>query len=177
MPTNKAERNRSFTDIYLQYHRRMLGYAYNILKNREDAEDAVADMFTSLITRMGKVSRLEDREITNYLLRATRNTSLTYLEKREKRSELSKTEIYDTDGREDERLLSLLGERDSTEAIRSLPILYRELMYMHYVEEMTVKSISKETTLSVSCVKQRLVRGKAMLIKELERRGKSYEKK
>lgn len=42
---NESNKNEGFTDIYNKYRREMWAYAYKFIKNREDAEDVVQEVF------------------------------------------------------------------------------------------------------------------------------------
>lgn len=53
------------------------------------------------------------------------------------------------------------------EAIASLDEIYREALYYHFVLEMSVPEVAKLLDCKVSTVKQRLVRGKKLLHKQL----------
>lgn len=53
------------------------------------------------------------------------------------------------------------------EAIASLDEIYRDALYYHFVLEMSVPEVAKLLDCKVSTVKQRLVRGKKLLHKQL----------
>lgn len=125
---------------------------------------------------MSRISKIKNSiDLRNYLLKATKHTALDHLRKRrhekaildavnennlKKDAEVSDDELVDKVccGIEYERIV---------EAIASLDEIYREALYYHFVLEMSVPEVAKLLDCKVSTVKQRLLRGKKLLHKQL----------
>ena len=60
--------------------------------------------------------------------------------------------------------------QEVVEAIRGLPELYREVMFLHYVEEVSISAIAKRLGRKEDAVRQQLSRGRKMLIQQLEKK-------
>ena len=170
-----------FEDMYLSYRKQMVTFAITILGNEDDAQDAVGDVFLRIAQKNWDVVRGIENEtdLRNYLLKATKNTSLNKIKGKKKENvSLDTIMEYDMDGIEDlsdntflEVICNKFEYDKVVQAIRSLNEKYRDVMYCHYVMEMTVPETAKSLNQTLSATKQQLVRGKKMLLSLLGIKG------
>ncbi len=170
-----------FEDMFLSYRKQMVTFAVTILGNEDDAQDAVGDVFLRIAQKNWDVVRGIDNEtdLRNYLLKATKNTSLNKIKGKKKENVSLDTIIeYDMEGIEDlsdDTFLEVICNKFEydkvVEAIHSLNEKYRDAMYCHYVMEMTVPQTAKSLNQKLSATKQQLVRGKKMLLSLLSKKG------
>lgn len=170
-----------FEDMFLSYRKQMVTFAVTILGNEDDAQDAVGDVFLRIAQKNWDVVRGIDNEtdLRNYLLKATKNTSLNKIKGKKKENVSLDTIIeYDMDGIEDlsdDTFLEVICNKFEydkvVQAIRSLNEKYRDVMYCHYVMKMTVPETAKSLNQKLSTTKQQLVRGKKMLLSLLGKKG------
>ena len=76
----------TFEKIYATYRKQMMYLAKSYMKSDFDAEDVVHDVFVRVATRHMKfISDLKNPEdVRNYLLKATKNTALNKLKRKER---------------------------------------------------------------------------------------------
>lgn len=170
-----------FEDMFLSYRKQMVTFAITILGNEDDAQDAVGDVFLRIAQKNWDVVRGIENEtdLRNYLLKATKNTSLNKIKGKKKENVSLNTIVeYDMDGIEDlsdDTFLEVICNKFEydkvVQAIRSLNEKYRDVMYCHYVMEMTVPETAKSLNQKLSATKQQLVRGKKMLLSLLGKKG------
>lgn len=170
-----------FEDIYLSYRKQMVALAITILGNEDDAQDAVGDVFLRIAQKNWDVVRRIESEtdLRNYLLKATKNTSLNKIMYKKKENVSLDTvieyEMERIDDLSDDTFLEVICnkfEYDKVlQAIRSLNEKYRDAMYCHYVMEMTVPETAKSLNQKLSTTKQQLIRGKKMLLSMLSKKG------
>lgn len=170
-----------FEEIYLSYRKQMVTFAITILGNEDDAQDAVGDVFLRIAQKNWDVVRRIENEtdLRNYLLKATKNTSLNKIMYKKKENvsldTIMEYEMDRIDDLSDDTFLEAICnkfEYDKVlQAIRSLNEKYRDVMYCHYVMEMTVPETAKSLNLKLSTTKQQLIRGKKMLLSLLGRKG------
>ena len=168
---------RLFEEIYINYRKQMFLVAKTVLGSDSSAEDIVHDVFLKIAKKhMPTISKIgNDTDLRNYLLKATKNTALDYLRKH-RHEQIS----YDADIEFDIPKSSSLTDDDFVEiinntieyervlsAIISLKDIYRDVMYYHFVMDLSVPEVPKLIDCKVSTVKQRLVRGKKILLKQL----------
>lgn len=167
--------------MYLSYRKQMVAFAITILGNEDDAQDAVGDVFLRIAQKnWGVVSRIDNEtDLRNYLLKATKNTSLNKIKGKKKENvSLDTIAEYDMDGIDDlsdDTFLEVICNKFEYDkvvrAIRSLNEKYRDVLYYHYVMEMTVPETAKSLNQKLSATKQQLVRGKKMLLSLLGKKG------
>lgn len=118
----------AFEKLYNQYNKLVYGIAFTILKNKQDSEDIVQNVFTKLYT-MDK-SKLPNNNEATWIYSVTKNETLNFLQK--KHSDISLENVYeieDTDNEINEiidkdtynRLISKLDDKEKE--IISLKIL------------------------------------------------------
>ncbi len=170
-----------FEDMFLSYRKQMVTFAVTILGNEDDAQDAVGDVFLRIAQKNWDVVRdiKNETDLRNYLLKATKNTSLNKIKSKKKENVSLDTIIeYDMDGIEDlsdDTFFDLICNKyEYDKAVQAIGLLnekYRDAMYCHYVIEMTVPQTAKSLNQKLSATKQQLVRGKKMLLSLLGKKG------
>lgn len=158
-----------FEIIYNEYRKRMLDAACSILKNQEDSEDAVQNTFISIAKNMKAIDDPISVKTLSYVLKATKNTAVNMLKKR-KREATASIENIDDIPDEDfiEKLDIHIKFNNVVNAIVALDDKYKDVLYYHFVMDMTVNETAKSLDRNVSTVKQQLVRGKKLLINSLK---------
>lgn len=182
-----------FLRIYYRYRNLMYYVAFDILRNAEDAEEAVQDAFLKIAMSFPQPA-LEDPEskharnlcaiITKYqaidqyrrLKKHRNNEMLT--------DSLEIDEMLIRDDREQEGFsqtdYTRWANQDTyfederpyekiLEIIRELPERYTDVMYFYLVQGKTRSEIAFELALPVSTVKKRLERGKALLKERIQK--------
>lgn len=170
-----------FEDMFLSYRKQMVTFAVTILDNEDDAQDAVGDVFLRIAQKNWDVVRdiKNETDLRNYLLKATKNTSINKIKTKKKENvSLDTIMEYDMDGIEDlsdDTFLEVICNKYEydkvVQAIKLLNEKYRDAMYCHYVMEITVPQTAKSLNQKLSATKQQLVRGKKMLLSLLSKKG------
>ena len=170
-----------FEEIFMSYRKQMISLAFSILKNQEDAEDAIHNVFLRIAQKnWDTVRSIEDQtDLRNYLLKSTKNASLNISKIRSKNNlSLDTIDEFDVNGIYN---LSDEGFIDSicinieytrvVEAIKSLKDTYKDVMYYHFVMELPVIKIAKLLGQTVPTTQKQLVRGKKLLLNLLGIQG------
>ena len=172
---------KQFENIYLSFRKQMVFLAMSILHNESDAEDVVSEVFLNIAQHnWSTVRRIENpNDLRNYLLKATKNMSLNKTKDKNRNNlSLDTDPVFNVDNIEDladDTFLELIGNRFEYDkiltAIDSLDQKYRDVLYCHFILEMTINQTSKHLNKPLSSTKQQLVRGKRMLLKLLDVKG------
>ncbi|MBQ9937639.1 MAG: RNA polymerase sigma factor [Oscillospiraceae bacterium] len=170
-----------FEKIFYDYRKQMVIYSISILKHENDAEDVVHDVFLKIANKYwDTVKSITDPiDLRNYLLKATKNTSLNKIKNNQKKAVLldtfSEFELSYKGGISDNDFFDIIYNKIEYEkivkAIEKLKNTYRDALYYHFVLEMSVKETAKVLNQSVSTTQKQLVRGKKMLISLLGIKG------
>ena len=164
-----------FERIYLNNRIPMISMAMSILKNEMDAEDAVHEVFLQIASkRMSVIKSINNKtDMKNYLIKAVKNTALNMVDKRKRANAID----IDTIRYED---LSVISDKDFTDtvclrydydmiidSIRKLNRTYSDVLYYHFVLELSFSEIAELLNRKAPTVKVQLSRGKKLLLKQL----------
>lgn len=138
-----------------RYHQNLFAVAFNVCKNREDAEEVVQDAFIQY--HLKRLDFQSEEHIRAWLIRVTinkaKNAARTFW--RRHRTSLEETmAALNFNDQESEQLF---------EAVMALPQKYRIVVHLFYYEDYSVHEMAELLSLSESNVKTRLSRARAML--------------
>ena len=155
-----------FEIIYYEYRERMFAAAFEILNNKQDAEDAVHNAFVGIAKNMKSIGEAKSKRTLSYCIKAARNSAINICNKNNK---IKFLEYSDNLKIFDEDFFNELFEKESynkvVEAILKLDEIYRIPLYYHYVEGMKIKEIAMLLNIGQSAVNMRIKRGKTELLK------------
>ena len=168
---------RLFEKIYIEYREQMFFMARSVLGNDSYAEDIVHDVFMKIARKhMTKIGSIEnENDLRNYLLTATKYSTLNHLHKHRRElismdaeieANIRGTVVLSDDAFVEKICNSIEYERILS-AIVSMKDIYKEAMYYHFVMDLSVPEVANMLGCKVSTVKQRLVRGKKLLYVQL----------
>ncbi|MBK1810699.1 sigma-70 family RNA polymerase sigma factor [Clostridium sp. YIM B02505] len=128
------------------------------LGNKEDAEEAVQESFLKLIYKSPEFINNEHEKA--WLIRVTINVCKDMLRSIWRKRVVSIEDI--------QRYYDSSEEIEIMEEIIRLPSKYKDVIYLYYFEDYSIKDISKILKVTESAVKMRLKRGRDTLKIELE---------
>ncbi|MEH7254609.1 sigma-70 family RNA polymerase sigma factor [Neobacillus niacini] len=157
-------------EIMNQYGQEILQLTYSYVNNRTIAEDLTQDIFVkcykSLHTYSGK------SKLRTWLWRIAINHCKDFHRSWYNRNVRIAGEELPNNGTKRELVeQAVIQKEDDNElitAIMTLPIKYREVIYLFYYEELPLKEIALVIDAGVNTVKTRLRRAKELLKEELE---------
>lgn len=170
-----------FSNIYYSHRKQMVAMAMSIVNNYADAEDVVEEVFLRIAQKYFDIVRHIDNEtdLRNYLLKATKNTAINKSKSKKKENTSLDTIIEynmgDVEELSDDTFIETLCNKidydQIIEAIKNLREKYRDVLYYHFVMELTVPETAKLLDQTTSTTKKQLVRGKKMLLSLLKTKG------
>lgn len=167
-----------FEDIYYSYRKQMLLVAQRILHDPMEAEDAVQTAFLGIARQIKRIPAGNPQVIRAYVLTAAKNAALNMLPKRQQQNEL--LSISELDVADDHNLFDQITASQDYEllfkAIRKLPAIYREVLMLKYVQELTMKEIAALLGRKVTTIHQQITRGKKLLIARCREEGMDFAK-
>ena len=159
----------NFDQLFSAYHRQMLFVALRILGNQTDAEDAVQNALLKLYRLRNRIPE-DPRVCRAYVLTAAKHAALDLKEQERRTVNIDDLVLADKEELFDKIAASEDRER-LMEAIHALPDLYRDVLMLRYVRELSVKEIAQLLNRKEWAVRKQLARGKAMIQKCYERRS------
>lgn len=161
-------------DIYIKYNRLMLKVAWNILENREDAEDAVQNAFLGIAKCIKQIpSGNQPKLLRAYVCLAAKNAALSIHRQNQKRYELQE-QVDDYPPQTDEMFQRIVEAGDVEwlrRMIKQLPKIYQEALFLTYCMGHTQNKAAIIAGCSAANFRQRIVRGKKQLIKLYQKEG------
>ncbi|MCC8098298.1 MAG: sigma-70 family RNA polymerase sigma factor, partial [Eubacterium sp.] len=132
--------------IYKKYCRFMYVIAYDVLKNKSDAEDAVSEAFLKIINNIDKIEGLEDKRTRNFIGIICRNTAVKIYNKNKRNKNIQ------TDGEEShlpqscdisDIIISRENLRYVLEYINNMDDKYREVLILKAQFEFSIAEIAE----------------------------------
>lgn len=145
----------SLETVYDKYADMLFRLALSHLQRREDAEDAIQDVFMKYYSTSPKFS--DDEHERAWLIRVTVNRCHDLSRRGSIRDHASLDDILEMAGEERTDAENLLA------TVHELPEKYRTAIVLHYLEGFSVEEVSGILKLSLSAVKMRLSRGRELL--------------
>ena len=143
----------AFSDLYDRFGARLYHTAWGMFGRREDAEDAVQEVFAAIVRSRGRLAEVDD--MTAYLFAALRRAAVRIAARRARQpvglasldeEVAERTDASGTDHPQSERL-----ER----ALRVLPSEQRELIVLKIDGELTFAQIAKVLGISINTAASR----------------------
>lgn len=162
-----------FSDIYYGYRKQMLLVAERLLKNHEDAEDAVQIALLGIARNIKRLPPEEGSRLRMYVLTAARNAALSVLRRKRSCPETVDIDLSISSSNEDlfEALTRSEDYNALLHAIRQLDAPYREVLLMVCVYGCSVRETASILQRGLGTVRQQLKRGKEFLIQFCREEG------
>lgn len=148
-----------FDRLYKNYKRLMFGIAYDILKNEQDAEDAVQDAFFRLSDNLDRIADADSPQARNFAVVITRNICFNMLRKRHIETDID-DEVVCSDKSAEDEFLSAQGVETIERALESLPEKYRDILYLTVYEELSLREAAKLLGITYENAKSRVKRAR-----------------
>ncbi|KAF0197658.1 MAG: RNA polymerase sigma-70 factor ECF subfamily [Bacillota bacterium] len=146
-----------------RYQRLVFSIAYQLLRSREEAEDAAQEAFVKVYSRIISTA---DVDFLPYIRTTVTNLCLDRL-RRQKTAARHLAAIKEEDLTEhstpETSMMRSLAQQLLQEAVERLPDMYREILVMHYVAGHSYEAIAQIIDQPMSIVKNRIFRGKNIL--------------
>jgi RNA polymerase sigma-70 factor (ECF subfamily) len=166
---DSSEEKRKFERLYLAHKQTMYYVALGILKDVQEAEDAVHQAFLRVMDRLDKIDEQDCHKTRAYLVVITESTAIDIYRKRKRARTVSfdELEIYIASDIESD-----YEEKDAIiRAINALPVNYAVVLKLRYSHGHTDGEIAALLNITEENVRQRIARAKKKLNKLLEAEG------
>ena len=152
----------AFTTLATRYEARLLWFCWQILRSKEDAEDALQDVLAAAFRAL--VADQREIQVQPWLYRIARNRCINQL----RRAKTVGFDLLDDHhpehgGTPPEKVLSRQRFRDVVEDIQALPDMQRVALLLREVDGFAYVEIASAMDTTVPAVKSLLVRARAAL--------------
>lgn len=165
---------RAFEAIVARFKRRVVGTAYRLLRNRDDAEEQAQEVFLKVYRNIASLK--EPATFESWLHRITVNTCIGTLQKQKRRPAIVVTEEGERDVLDDAASPSdTAREFENLEALKcldkalsKLDSIGRGAVILRDVEEFSYEEIAGLLNVGLSAVKMRIHRARVAIQKLIE---------
>lgn len=146
----------AFEQLIRRLQRQVYGFAYQHLRDRDEAHDLTQEIFVKLYRNLGRYDHARPFEPWFWKLAA--NTSINY---RRKRVPLPAEPPPD----DESRAATQPAQHDPAlvDALAQLDPAYRLPILLHYYADLSLEQVSQSLSLSIPAIKSRLHRARAQL--------------
>lgn len=148
-----------------EYSDDILHLVYTYVRNRATAEDLTQEIFIKCYEKLHQFNR--QATIKTWVYRIASNHCKDYLKSWHYRKITLTDKLLDyipsKSKQVEEEVIANSEENSLTNAVMNLPLKYREVVFLHYYEELTLLEISKITAVNINTIKTRLKRAKELL--------------
>ncbi len=159
------EKEQKIDQLMHEYSDDILHLVYTYVKNRATAEDLAQEIFIKCYEKLNQFN--QQATIKTWLYRIASNHCKDYLRSWHYRKITLSNKILDyipsKSKQVEEEIITNSEENSLTNAVMNLPLKYREVVFLHYYEELTLTEISKITTVNINTIKTRLKRARELL--------------
>lgn len=160
MPADRQEYSK-FETLFRAHYNALANYAFSIVKNQQDAEDVVQEVFIRLW--QSKPAALETDQAKFYMLTATKNACISLLRKQAGKFMVEPDAIQLSDTAEETATAHHMDVATVVDkALAALPPQCRAIFKMSRFGQLTYKQIAEELGISVKTVENQM--GKALKI-------------
>lgn len=159
--------------IYYSYNKRIYGFAYSLLKNREESFDVVHEVFIHLWEKRNELR--EDTKLEALLFTITRNTVLSIFRKKASQQKYITEYLHSNSARydnstEEDVAFAFLNERLHSIVLK-LPPKRREVFILSREKGLTNKEISNKLNIAEKTVEDHITRALAFFKKNIHSIG------
>jgi len=146
----------AFEELIRRLQRQVYGFAYQHLRDRDEAHDLTQEIFVKLYRNLARFDA--DRPFEPWFWKLAANTTINYRRKRvpmpAEPSPEDESRAADPPAQHDPVLVDALAQLDPA---------YRLPILLHYYADLSLEQVSHSLSLSIPAVKSRLHRARAQL--------------
>lgn len=165
----------AYNALVQRYLRKIWRLAFSVLKNEEEAEDAVQDVFLSLLKSLEKFDIEGGAKFSTWIYRVSLNKCIDLKRKRKPMEHAAPSD--DLVSEEKSAYHATLNHQVSKrlkDLMQSLPTGQKDALKMYYYEEKSVQEICNALSKSEDSIRSLLKRGKAELKEKMQPSRQSW---
>lgn len=159
------EREEIIDQLMQEYSDDILHLVYTYVKNRTTAEDLTQEIFIKCYEKLNQFN--QQATLKTWVYSIASNHCKDYLRSWHYRKITLSDKILDyipsKSKQVEEEIIANSEGNILINAVMNLPLKYREVVFLHYYEELSLAEISKITSVNINTIKTRLKRAKELL--------------
>ena len=155
-----------FEAIYNEYHDMLYNIAFGITQNHYDAEEVMQIALFAVAEDIENVKTDNIPMLKSYLYKITKNASIDLLRSKKRASSVLNIDDFLFVSADEDITYSIEGDEQYQQIVKcilQMPSIYRDVLVLHFLKEMSTSRISRILKRKHSTVKQQLTRGTKLL--------------
>ncbi len=154
--------NELLENIWREHHDQLLAFINKRVKNREESEDILQEVFIKILSKIGTLK--DSSKLKSWVFQMTRNAIIDYI--RKKKFQEMEAEIRDIEDESDQTAMNAatgwIGYY-----VDALPENYREAVTLYEIKGLSQKEVAEQLGISYVNARSRIQRGRQLLKKNL----------
>jgi RNA polymerase sigma-70 factor, ECF subfamily len=167
------ETDERIVELMNHYGSSVLHLAYSYVRNRQTAEDLTQEIFIKCYEKLNTFN--ENSSLQTWLYKISVNHCKDYLKSWHYRkiyvSNLFVPLLRSQDDSPEVHFMKKTENEELINNVLKLPVKYREVIFLHYFQDLSQKEISLICDINLNTVKSRLSRAKELLKNSIEERS------
>ena len=160
----------TFRDVCNNYKEMMFDIAMGMTKDYYDAQDAISIALYSIARSIKNINYSDEKRTKAYICKIVKNATYDVLRKKQRTNQVYSLDDFEDMSYTESLTDSLDGDEQYKAIVRlihSMPELYRDILTLYYLHDLTITVISKSLGRPISTVRKQLNKGTDMLKKIL----------
>lgn len=171
-----AGERQAFSELVELYQHKIYQVSYRMMGNRSEAEDVGQETFLRVYANLARYD--QSHKFSTWIYRIATNLCIDRLRKRRMTFSLDQ-EVAGTEGLDlysqtpvqqktpEAEVVTLEIQQEVQQAMDQLPVKYKTIMILRYIEDLSLREVSEIVSLPVTTIKTRIHRGREALKKLL----------
>ena len=165
--------NDEFKKRFLSFHSLIYRISYNILENRDDADDVSQEVYIKLWEQRNNLKNVRNDEA--FVVTMTKNLSIDLLRNNyRKATSVIENKNIICEHREEERIDARDELSNLMKCMNALPQKQQEVIRLRHFADMSITEIAKTTGQTETNIRQLLSRARRTMKEKLNRNGNEY---
>lgn len=174
---------RAFEELMRKYEKRIFSFVVRMVRNEDTAVDLTQDFFFKIYTVLDKYNY--EYKFSTWAYRICYNLVIDHIRKNQAQVDslddesVSGRDLLESDNVSREDGFKALDRAETRETVwrivDQIPLKFRELILLRYIQELKYEEIAEITALPVGTVKNRIFKAKEILKKEMVKDGMLVE--
>lgn len=159
----------AFQKLVERWHKRFCEKAYWLTKDADASKDIAQDSWKTIMDKLDKL--IDPRSFQSWALRIVFSKSMDWLRSNERNRRKLESYYKNYDGTDEQNDDNQILKNEMLKAIKSLSSEQQIVLKLFYVEEYSLKEISKLLKISIGTTKSRLFHAREKLKQQLKHRN------
>lgn len=144
-----------------RYQKKLIRYAYNLIKNEEKAIDIVQESFIKAFINLNNFNI--EKKFSGWIYRIVHNQAINLAKKYQKETPLLENWDFENDDNVEDDFEQKETKENVERCLKEIPLLYSEPLSLYYIDEKSYEEISDILRIPMGTVATRINRAKKLM--------------